>query len=418
VQSGSRIPGVEGLRALAATSILIYHCWVYSAPDGERVDLGLLGRFVLRHLPAGVLLFFTLSGFLLYRPLAASVLRRAPRPSVRRYFRNRALRIFPAYLLVLLVIGVLLPAAVIEGSSGKELGRLSGDPGVLLANATLLQNYFPRSMDTGIGPAWSLAVEVVFYLVLPLLGWLAAISARHASTASSRTWAVLVPVAAIIAVGMSGSVIATYVVPPGSGGWHLGLVRSFWYHADLFGFGMALAVLRVNLEDGRFRLPSWWPRAAAAGLVSVASLTVLLTDRDRIAQYQGAVAYETLVTLACALLLALVVLPTTEPAPFSTLARLLETRLFVAVGLASYSLFLWHEPVVRWLRQHGWTLDGTGGFWINLLVLGVLCGLLSGLTYRYVERRALGRKTGQVRPAAQPIGDWDTARSQAPGSHE
>jgi peptidoglycan/LPS O-acetylase OafA/YrhL len=402
VQSGSRIPGVEGLRALAATSILIFHCWVYSAPDGERVDLGLLSRFVLRHLPAGVLLFFTLSGFLLYRPLAASVLRQAPRPSVRRYFRNRALRIFPAYLLVLLVIGVLLPAAVIGGSSGKELGRLSGDPGVLLANAALLQNYLPRSMDTGIGPAWSLAVEVVFYLVLPLLGWLAAICARHASTASSRTWAVLVPVAVIIAVGMSGSVIATYVVPPGSGAWHLGLVRSFWYHADLFGLGMALAVLRVNLEDGRFRLPSWWPMAGAAGLVGVAGLTVLLTDRGRIAQYQGAVAYETLVILACALLLALVVLPTTEPAPFSVLARLLETRLFVAVGLASYSLFLWHEPVVRWLRQHGWTSGGAGGFWTNLVLLGVVSGLLSWLTYRYVERPALSRKSGRGGRAMSP----------------
>jgi peptidoglycan/LPS O-acetylase OafA/YrhL len=183
VQSGSRLAGVEGLRALAATSILIYHCWLYSAPGGEQVSLGLLSRFVFRHLPAGVLLFFTLSGFLLYRPLAAAVLRQAPLPSVRRYLRNRALRIFPAYLLVLVVIGVLLPAALTgSASSGGQLGRLAGDPGVLLANAALLQNYFPGSMDTGIGPAWSLAVELVFYLILPLLGWLAAACARHAVT--------------------------------------------------------------------------------------------------------------------------------------------------------------------------------------------------------------------------------------------
>jgi peptidoglycan/LPS O-acetylase OafA/YrhL len=326
---------------------------------------GPLSRFGLRHLAAGVLLFFTLSGFLLYRPLAASVLRQAPRPTVRRYLRNRALRIFPAYLVILLVVAVLLPAALMGRSPpGSELGRLSGNPAVLLSNLALVQNYLPRSIDTGIGPAWSLAVELVFYLLLPVLGWLAAICARRAASPRIRTGAALVPVAVVIAIGLSGSVAATYVVPPGSGAWHLGVVRSFWYHADLFELGMALAVLRVNLEDGRLRLPAWWRVAAAASLVGVTVLTVILTDRELIDQYQGALPYETLVTLACALLLALVVLPAGEPA----LARVLEARPFVAVGLISYSLFLWHEPVVRWLQLHGWTLGGAG-FWVNLLAL-------------------------------------------------
>jgi peptidoglycan/LPS O-acetylase OafA/YrhL len=404
---------------VAAASVLVFHCWLYSAPDGHRVNLGLLSRFALRHLPAGVLLFFTLSGFLLYRPLAASVLRQAPRPSVRRYLRNRALRIFPAYLLVLLVVGVLLPAALTgRGSSGSPLGRLVGDPGVLLANAFLLQNYFPASMDTGIGPAWSLAVELVFYLILPLLGWLAAACARAAGTPRSRTGAALVPVAVVIAIGLSGTLVASHLVPPGSGAWHRGVVRSFWYHADLFALGMALAVARVNLEDGRLRLPTWWRTAAAAGLVMVTLVTVLLTDRGRIQQYQGALVYETLVIVACALLLALVVLPVTASARPPALVRLLETRVFVAVGLASYSLFLWHEPVVRWLQQHRWTVGGTGGFWVNLLVLGVVGGLLSGLTYRFVERPALSHKTGRPPPGPPASATQAQASAQAAQSSQ
>jgi peptidoglycan/LPS O-acetylase OafA/YrhL len=404
---------------LAATSILVFHCWLYSAPDGQRVDLGLLSRFAFRHLPAGVLLFFTLSGFLLYRPLAASVLRQAPRPSTRRYLRNRALRIFPAYLVILLVIGVVLPAGLMDRSpSGlRELGRLSSDPAVLVANAALMQNYFHRSMDSGIGPAWSLAVELVFYLVLPLLGWLAAACARAAATPRGRTWAVLVPVAVVIAIGMSGSLTATYVVPRGSGAWHSGIARSFWNHADLFALGMALAVVRVNVEDGRLRLPSWWRKAAAAGLVGVTLLTVFLTDRGRIPRYQGAVAYETLVSLACALLLALVVLPTAKPAPRPALVRLLETRLFIAVGLVSYSLFLWHEPVIRLLQQRGWTMGGARGFWMNLLVLMVLSGLLSGLSYRYVERPALSRKTGRAPPGPTSTVAGPPPSLQAAGRH-
>jgi peptidoglycan/LPS O-acetylase OafA/YrhL len=195
------------------------------------------------------------------------------------------------------------------------------------------------------------------------------------------------------------------------------VARSFWYHADLFAFGMALAVLRVNLEDGRIRFPAWWRKAAAAGLMSVTILTVVLTDRGRIPQYQGAVIYELLVMSACTLLLALVVLPTIEAAPPPGLVRLLERRLFVAVGLASFSLFLWHEPVVRWLQGHGWTMGGAGGFWINLLVLGALSGLLSGLSYRYVERPALSRKTGRLRPGHVSSATGTAPPPQAAVSH-
>jgi peptidoglycan/LPS O-acetylase OafA/YrhL len=95
---------------------------------------------------------------------------------------------------------------------------------------------------------------------------------------------------------------------------------------------------------------------------------------------------------------------------------------FVAVGLASYSLFLWHEPVVRWLQHHRWTVGGSGGFWVNLVVLGVVSGLLSGLTYRFVERPALSRKTGRPPPgppasATQAQASAQTAQSSQRDGH-
>jgi len=91
------IPGVEGVRAIAAASILVYHCWRYGAEGGSRAHLGLVNRFVLPHLPLGVTLFFSLSGFLLYQPFVAAALSGSPFPKVGTYFRNRALRILPAY---------------------------------------------------------------------------------------------------------------------------------------------------------------------------------------------------------------------------------------------------------------------------------------------------------------------------------
>ena len=62
------IPGVEGVRAVAAVSVLVFHCWMYGADGPNRADLGLVDRFVLPHLSLGVTLFFSLSGFLLYQP--------------------------------------------------------------------------------------------------------------------------------------------------------------------------------------------------------------------------------------------------------------------------------------------------------------------------------------------------------------
>ncbi len=168
---GARLVGIEGLRAIAATSILVYHVYVYGAPDGQRVDMGPLGK-VFDNLRAGVTLFFVLSGFLLYRVFVSAALRDRPMPSVRNYFRNRALRIVPAYVAVLLAVALVFEHELL--TRPLQLG----------ANLLFLQNYIPAYIGTspdaaGIAPAWSIVIEVSFYLVLPVLGYIAIRLARR-----------------------------------------------------------------------------------------------------------------------------------------------------------------------------------------------------------------------------------------------
>jgi peptidoglycan/LPS O-acetylase OafA/YrhL len=62
------------------------------------------------------------------------------------------------------------------------------------------------------------------------------------------------------------------------------------------------------------------------------------------------------------------------------------------MGLASYSLFLWHEPITRVLAEQGLTFVGRGGFAVNIAVVAVVSGALAAATYRLVERPALARK--------------------------
>ena len=395
---GTRIPGVEGVRALAAVSVLVFHCWWYGADGPSRADLGLVNRFILPHLPLGVTLFFSLSGFLLYQPFVAAALNGSPFPKVGTYFRNRGLRILPAYWAILLAVGVVLPAALLRQSRDHlVLGRLSDNPRLALQTATLTQGYSPGGLLSGIAPAWSLAVEVVFYLTLPLLGLLAVVAAQRAATPRWRLLAGLAPAGLLLVIGLSGRAVARFLIPPAGGmfpgwdgDWHSVIVRSFWAQADLFAFGMALAVLYVGLQQGLVRLPGRWPLLALAAAAAAAIPTMLLLDRGLINKTMYA--YQLPMSLACTLLLAVVVLPPDQAARPSRLLGVLTSRPLVAVGLASYSLFLWHEPLQRLLHERGLTLDGSRGFAVNLATLGVLSGLLSALTYRYVERPALRRK--------------------------
>jgi peptidoglycan/LPS O-acetylase OafA/YrhL len=400
----SRLVGIEGLRGLAAGSILVYHVWLYSQPRRYLADYGPLSRYVFPQLPLGVTLFFTLSAFLLYRPIAAAVVDGVPRPRPGPYLLNRGLRILPAYWVVLAVTAVVLPAAVLRTGVGTlEVGRMTHDPGLLLRNSALVQNYSPESVLTGITPAWSLAIEAVFYLVLPLLGLLASGCARAAATAGGRLAAALAPAGVLLLVGLSGKAAADrWIVSAGTpspgwdGDWHSVVVRSFWAQADLFTFGIILAVLRVGLERDLVTLPRWWRWPATAALLGLAVTVAVLTERRL--WLPGHNPYELAGALGCGLLLALVVLPpvAADSRP-RLLVRLLTARVVVLAGLCSYSVFLWHEPLVRLLRSRGLTFPGRPGLLLNLAVVAALTAVLAAATYRWVEQPALRRKR---RPAA------------------
>jgi len=363
--------------------------------------LGPLVR-VLPDLQFGVTLFFALSGFLLYRPFVSSVLRSEKLPSFSTYLRNRALRILPAYWVILLVTGLGLQTVLVRHGSDLGPGGLF-DPGLLLGTAFFAQNYAPSSVGSGIGPAWSLAVEAVYYLALPLLALLAFALARRASSRGGRRLAALAPPALMLGLGLLGKAVAAWVVPPVSAfngwnnDWHSVIERSFWCQADLFAFGMALAVLRVDSEDGLLRLPRLWRHSATAGVLASYLITAKLTYQAEQLSYSFT---NTLMALSCGLLLALVVLPAHHDGKQPALVRLLDTRPFVVLGLISYSIFLWHGPLIRWLEAHGLTAGGSLGFVVNTLVLALLTFVLSMITYRFVEVPALRHKRRTSRVAA------------------
>ncbi len=390
---GTRLPGVEGVRALAALSIVVYHVWNHSRPSGDSAIFQLVANLE-PDLSFGVTLFFALSGFLLYRPFVAALMREEVRPNFARYLLNRALRIGPAYWVILLVSALILHTTLVRNSRGELVHGGIDDPIALAKQMLLLQNYQPSTVITGIGPAWSLAVEVVFYLALPLLALTAWMLARRATTRSGRRLAALAPALLLLGIGLAGKTATPHFFTEmnwsgGWGGdWYSVLVRSFLCQADLFSFGMALAVFRVDAEDGLLRVSALGRKGIGVLCLGAYLVTSRMTDSS---EPLGISPYNTLMALACALFLALVVL-TSPGAERPALVRLLELRPLVAVGLISYSLFLWHVPVIGWLDAHELAFSGRAGFVVTLFLTVAVGCALSVLTYRLVELPALRRK--------------------------
>jgi peptidoglycan/LPS O-acetylase OafA/YrhL len=413
--SGRRLAGIEGLRAVAATTVLVYHAWFYSNPGGPPPWDGALGSIPLESMAFGVTLFFTLSGFLLYRPFVDAAFEPDRRPNVGNYFRNRALRILPAYWVILLLVSLVLHSALVRDGADLHTGALT-NPGDLLSAAFLLQNYRPSTTIIGIGPSWSLAVEAVFYLALPLLGGLALLLARRARDGRDILLASLAPAALMLVIGITGKLASQHLFadPSPAAGWEITwqtvVVRSFWAQADLFAFGMAVAALHVQVARGALHLPSWWRPAAIAVAVPVGVVAAL-----RLAGNNGQLGFpldNAAIALVTAIGLAFVVMPSAAGG-VSRLARGLEVPAAVSLGLVSYSLFLWHEPIFYWLRDHDLIAAGTAGVVLNIVVLFVITVALSVLTYRLVEVPAL-----RLKARATPSGKSDpvtavTATEQA-----
>jgi peptidoglycan/LPS O-acetylase OafA/YrhL len=410
-----RLQGVEGLRAVAALSILVFHCWLFTVSGKASWVIGPLGA-LMWPLESGVTLFFVLSGFLLYRPFAAAAFAGTPRPSVRRYLRNRALRILPAYWAILLSSALVIGSAATGIVSGSFVVGVIHDPATLGADALLIGNYIPTKFLSGIPPSWSLSTEMAFYVLLPLF---VVVAARAAGR--RRRIALWLPPATLLAIGLAGKVAIATLSPgrehPVEASWHGVLARSFLTHADLFGYGMAAAVVFAACEAGNARPLERILRLVPKRLLAYFGLSALIFGYYLLPTY----GYDSIIALLTALLLLRILRPGRSGKPLW-----IERRAAVACGKVSYSIFLWNYPVLLFMASQGLLLGSrdAAAFVVNTLVASTIVLLLSYITYRFVElpalnlkrpgqrgTNALRRAGGQPRIGASPLTESARAAS-------
>lgn len=145
----SHIPELDGLRGLAIALVLIYHC--HTKLESTHFDVIAKWGWV------GVNLFFVLSGFLITGIIADS--REDPR-FFRNFYARRALRIWPVYVLVLLMNYLAVPW--IFGSFWWSVDQMRSAP--WLHYIFFVQNLFFIALPGTLGPTWSLAIEEQFYV--------------------------------------------------------------------------------------------------------------------------------------------------------------------------------------------------------------------------------------------------------------
>jgi peptidoglycan/LPS O-acetylase OafA/YrhL len=316
VRRDAHFPLFDGLRAIAALSVLTLHGTYQVAVAQPELDPWWF-RFGV-HLDAGVAVFFAISGFLLYRPFLRATLA-GEGVDVREYAIRRALRIVPAYWVALAVITVWFDLEEVQ-SAGRALQF-----------ALFAQVYDPDTALRGLGQAWTLDVEAVFYVVLPLF----ALGLARARTLRGAALGVL----ALIAASVAYKLVVLATVADASAQDGLPWLYSLPAHLDHLGLGMLLAV--ASLAGPRRLHAGWcWAGALVAwGLCGLVADTGSRHDPP-VTDLQYLVRHA-LYGVSVVLLVA--------PAVFGDGGwprRVLAWRPLVWVGTVSYSLYLWHYAVI------------------------------------------------------------------------
>jgi peptidoglycan/LPS O-acetylase OafA/YrhL len=329
-------PDIDGLRAVAVLSVLVFHAF----PD------------VLKAGFIGVDIFFVISGFLISSIIFENLDRGSF--SFSEFYGRRVQRIFPALALILMFCLVFGWFGLLKDEY-QQLGKHVAAGAGFVSNFALWQEsgYFDNAAE--IKPLlhlWSLAIEEQFYIVWPLLVWL--------------LWKRKVLFWIVVGTLLIGSfLISTYLVRvdrsaafyfPGSRIWEL-----------LAGVILAYFAVRPSL---------WQPSTAqrnAASFIGVTLLALAFFKIDKNRPYPGS--WALLPGLG-----AFLIVFAGSKTWFNRMV--LSNKLLVWVGLISFPLYLWHWPILSFMRI---IESGTPETSYRIAAMG-LSIFLAWLTYRFVEK--------------------------------
>ncbi|MGY2132729.1 acyltransferase family protein [Hymenobacter sp. HD11105] len=347
-------PALTGVRALAAWLVFFHHFNPF--PESS------MGWRLAREWHTGVALFFVLSGLLIcvrYRDKVELSNR-----WWKQYLLNRVARIYPMYLLLTCFTFV-----VLHLQPAYDVTRLWANYSMtdqllaIVLNITFLRGFFDSFAFTGIVQGWTLTVEECFYFAAPFL-----LVGLRRSPINLLLYGLLLPT--------FGAALVYYAPHP------LGFFESFTFLFTLTFFGrcfeflagMGVALLILNRFQA-MRAGAFYTWAGLAWIIGVMGIMAWIDDPALAEEKINLPLFiflniGLLVPGVCALYVGLI-------REQSSLRRLLETKLFILLGRASYSFYLIHMGILsRFLDLHVST---------NSLVKFVLTNILAVLLFKAIE---------------------------------
>jgi peptidoglycan/LPS O-acetylase OafA/YrhL len=356
-----RRPEIQALRGIAVTLVVINHFWTRALPGGF----------------AGVDVFYAVSGFLITSQLVRE-LDDGRRISLAGFWARRARRILPAAFAVLICCAVATLAIVPETSWPRFLSEIRASAGFvenwqLAASAV---DYFKATDPaTPVQHYWSLSVEEQFYLVWPLLLSAVALVASRAR----RRRAAASAIGVLVAASLGYSAWRTVADPSAA---YFETTTRAWE----LGAGGLLALAPASAA----RWPAWRASASWLGLAAIALAAALYSSST---PFPG---------IAAALPVggALAVIWAGAPAPGWAPTPLLCWRPLRALGEISYSVYLWHWPLLVLAPfATGRPVDTT-----TTLIVLMLTLLASWLSKRFIEDPFRSGRVLRVRRAPWAFG--------------
>ncbi len=340
---------------MAVVLVVLFHGW-WGAPWMGATAATAEG-YAINYGRTGVHLFFVLSGFLLFLPYARWAYNDHAAPAVTLFYQRRILRVGPAYWLCLLLL---------------SLGILAAHPTVIdvALHAVFLSNVRPTSLYSINGVFWTMAVEVQFYALLPVIGWAVARLAQrvrpmHPFAAMATVYAGLLGVSLVSGLlEHHGHIHSPFLITE----------TALPHWLDVFGDGMVAAVVYTGAMRVQRRVsPIIGAILAGGGVVTALALAVV--PRLHALSIKGIVfgwAY-------MALVLGVLWGPEALRAVFST-------RPLRFIGLISYSVYLWHSVIAQQVIAHlgvGPSLQRTAETAVLTLVISLPVAYIS---YTVAER--------------------------------
>jgi peptidoglycan/LPS O-acetylase OafA/YrhL len=387
------LPGLDGIRALAVVSVMIYHA------NSDWLKGGFLG----------VEVFFVISGYLITL-LLISEKEQTNHVDMKHFWIRRARRLLPALFVMLFMLTIW--TALFERST---LGKLRGD---VVAALTYGSNWYQVYTGQGYSAAndfaplrhlWSLAVEEQFYLIWPIvMAVLLRMGSRRVADLSRWLFGIALAITILLAVLYHRGPIGTPDVTPGAY-WHIfgrNIAKADFLYLSTFSraggllLGSAFAMIWRPLALMRGPLRTRGAMLDGIGIAGLGTLALLMWSVGFVGSrgadpllFRGGFFVTAIATLA-------VIAAVTHPRTLT--GRALSVPVLVWIGLRSYGLYLYHWPVYQLMRH----IAGRHMKFHEFLIAMGITLVITELSYRYIEtpirKGALSKSWARVRDARDP----------------